>query len=233
MSAAGRPSAPTRAPALKILLVEDDRQLSSILLRALAEEGHAVDLVEDGGLALTRCLRIGYDVVLLDWMLPSIDGLSVCRALRAAGSTVAILMLTARTEVQERIAGLDAGADDFLPKPFDLDELLARVRTLGRRCRSARYLEAGAMRIDRLRRVAMMGGELLDLTPREFLLLQLLVSDAGRVVTRADILQKVWTPTTGGGVVEVNVKNLRTKLGEHEWRVETVRGIGYRWRDTE
>lgn len=218
---------------MKILVVEDNQKLSSFLRRALTEEGYAVDLVEDGALAIVQCGQIDYDVVILDWMLPSIDGLSVCRVLRSAGLTMAILMLTARTGMEERIAGLDAGADDFLPKPFDLSELLARVRALGRRGRSVRYLEVGPMRIDRLKGEVFLEGEPLDLTPREFALLQFLAGEAGRVVTRNDILQKIWTQAadTSGNIVEVTVKNLRHKLGKHAMFIETVRGAGYRWRE--
>lgn len=146
---------------------------------------------------------------------------------------MAILMLTARADLQERIAGLDAGADGYLPKPFDLDELLARVRALGRRCRSARYVEVGSICVDRLKQVASLEGELLDLTPREFSLLQLLVSEAGRIVARDDILQKVWAQPADatGNLIEANIKNLRNKLGKHARLIETVRGSGYRWRD--
>lgn len=220
-------------PMMKILIVEDNKKLASFLLRALTEEGYVVDLVEDGAVAIAQSRGISYDLVILDWMLPSVDGLTVCRSLRSAGATMPILMLTARAEVQERITGLDAGADDFLPKPFDLGELLARVRALGRRGHSDRYLEVGPVRIDRHERTVTLSGKKLDLTPREFLLLGYLVREAGRVVPRTELLQKVWELSfdPGSNVVEVHIKNLRTKLGEHAARIETVRGVGYRWQN--
>ncbi|HEY8377311.1 MAG TPA: response regulator transcription factor [Nannocystis sp.] len=216
---------------MKILIVEDNKKLASFLLRALTEEGYVVDLVEDGAVALTQCKTIHYDLVILDWMLPSVDGLAVCRSLRASGSNMPILMLTARSEVPERVAGLDAGADDFLPKPFDLGELLARVRALGRRGHGDRFLEVGPVRIDRHERTVTLAGKRLDLTPREYLLLSYLVRDAGRVIPRTELLQKVWELSfdPGSNVVEVHIKNLRTKLGEHASKIETVRGVGYRW----
>jgi two-component system OmpR family response regulator len=216
---------------MKILVVEDNRKLASFLQRALSEEGYIVDLVEDGALARTQIAAINYDLVILDWMLPGLDGLSVCRAVRASGSAVPILMLTARAEVGERITGLDAGADDYLAKPFDLGELLARVRALGRRS-AAPVLLAGPLRIDRSTQSATLDGRKLELTPRELALLTYLVGHAGKPVPRTELLAKVWDTAfdPGSNVVEVHVKNLRGKLGAHAEALETVRGVGYRWR---
>lgn len=215
----------------KILVVEDNRKLASFLSRALAEEGYVVDLVEDGAVAVSRARSIEYSLVILDWMLPSLDGLHVCRALRLAGKSVPILMLTARTDVPDRISGLDAGADDFLPKPFDLSELLARVRALGRRGQRDRFLEVGQLRIDRQDRTVIYAGLELELTQREFLLLGYLAREAGRVVSRLELLQNVWETSydPGTNMIDVHVKNLRMKLGEHAGMIETVRGVGYRW----
>ena len=218
---------------MKILVVEDDVKVARFIARVLGEEGFVTDLCGNGADAVKQAESGLYDLVILDWMLPSVDGLTVCRTLRAAGATMPILMLTARAEIQERITGLDAGADDFLPKPFDLGELLARVRALGRRGHSDRYLEVGPVRIDRHERTVTLSGKKLDLTPREFLLLGYLVREAGRVVPRTELLQKVWELSfdPGSNVVEVHIKNLRTKLGDHAARIETVRGVGYRWQN--
>jgi len=217
---------------VKVLVVEDNRKLASFLARALHEEGYIVDIVEDGAVAREQLSQLSYDLVVLDWMLPTLDGLSICRAARAAGATVPILMLTARGDVAERIAGLDAGADDYLAKPFDLGELLARVRALIRRDAGGRVLTVGSLQIDRDLHAASLGGKRLDLTPREFALLTYLVARPGRVVPRTELLAKVWHAgfDPGSNVVEVHVKNLRAKLGAEAGTLETVRGVGYRWK---
>ncbi|MBZ5707863.1 response regulator transcription factor [Nannocystis pusilla] len=217
----------------KILVVEDNRKLASFLSRALSEEGYVVDLVDDGAVALSQARSIEYTLVILDWMLPSLDGMQVCRGLRLAGKSVPILMLTARGEINDRISGLDAGADDFLPKPFDLSELLARVRALGRRGQRDRFLEVGQLRIDRQDRVVTFADRNLELTHREFMLLGYLAREVGRVVSRLELLQNVWETTydPGTNMIDVHIKNLRTKLGEHASMIETVRGVGYRWQD--
>ncbi|WP_434420863.1 response regulator transcription factor [Nannocystis pusilla] len=221
----------TTPSSAKILVVEDNRKLASFLSRALTEEGYVVDLVDDGAVAVSQARSIEYHLVILDWMLPSLDGLHVCRALRTAGKSVPILMLTARSEFCDRVSGLDAGADDFLPKPFDLSELLARVRALGRRGQRDRYLDVGQLRIDRQDRTVTFAGADLDLTHREFMLLGYLAREAGRVVSRVELLQNVWETAydPGTNMINVHIKNLRTKLGEHASMIETVRGIGYRW----
>lgn len=218
--------------AMKVLVVEDNRKLAAFLGRALNEEGYVVDTVEDGGVAREQMTQIHYDLVILDWMLPTVDGLALCRAARASGSAVPILMLTARGDVPERIAGLDAGADDYLAKPFDLGELLARVRALTRREVGSRVLTVGRVRIDRYVHAATIDGKRLDLTPREFALLAYLVAHAGQVVPRTELLAKVWHAgfDPGSNLVEVHVKNLRGKLGGEASLLETIRGVGYTWR---
>ncbi|MCC6645081.1 MAG: response regulator transcription factor [Polyangiaceae bacterium] len=216
---------------MKVLVVEDNKKLARFLMRALTEDGHTVDLVGDGRQAVNQIRELKYDLVILDWMLPELDGLSVLREVRERGARVPILMLTARAEVAERIAGLDAGADDYLPKPFDLAELLARVRALGRRGAPGEVpLRIGALHLDRAERKATLSGQRLDLTPREFALLAHLAKEAGRVVPRMEILAKVWEMSfdPGSNVIEVHVKNLREKLGDHAHMIETVRGVGYR-----
>jgi two-component system, OmpR family, response regulator len=217
--------------AMKVLVVEDNKKLARFLQRALQEEGYIVDTVEEGSEAIERSSNIEYDLVILDWMLPGTDGLAVCRALRGRGSTVPILMLTARAEVAERILGLDAGADDYLPKPFDLGELLARVRALGRRGSGTEgVVRVGPLVLDRLERHATLNGQLVELTPREFALLTYLARESGRVVPRSELLRKVWETTydPGSNVVDAHIKKLREKLGDHSTLIETVRGVGYR-----
>jgi two-component system OmpR family response regulator len=216
---------------VKILVVEDNKKLARFLVRAFREEGYVVDEAGDGETAIRQVQSITYSAVVLDWMLPGEDGLNVCRTLRSAGSRVPILMLTARAEVPERILGLDAGADDYLAKPFDLGELLARVRALGRR---GSQLEAtsqvGPLFVDRIERRATIDGRRLDLTPREFALIAYLALEAGRVVPRTELLSRVWETSfdPGSNVVEAHIKNLRDKLGERNSMIETVRGVGYR-----
>lgn len=216
---------------MKILVVEDNKKLASFLSRAFVEEGYAVDVVGDGVTAIQQIQSLPYDLVVLDWMLPEADGLSVCRTIRQKGNQVPILMVTARAEVCERVAGLDAGADDYLAKPFDLSELLARVRALGRRAAVADpILRVGQLIVDRAERRASIDGRKLDLTPREFALLAYLTRQAGRIVPRTELLAKVWETNfdPGSNVVEAHVKNLREKLADHAALIETIRGVGYR-----
>ena len=217
---------------MKILVVEDNKKLSKFLTKALSEEGYVVDLVENGATAVQQAQALPYDLILLDWMLPELDGLAVCRALRERGLKTPILMLTARAEVAERIAGLDAGADDYLPKPFDLGELMARCRALSRRGVAVEAPQrAGPLVIDRGARKLLLDGRRIDLTPREFSLLAYLMREPGRVVPRMEILAKVWEMSfdPGSNLIEVHIKNVREKLGEHARMIETVRGVGYRW----
>jgi two-component system OmpR family response regulator len=215
---------------MKLLVVEDSPKLARFLVRALTEEGHVVDQVGDGESAIAQTASIAYDAIVLDWMLPGMDGVAVCRALRDRGVRTPVLMLTARAEVGERIVGLDAGADDYLVKPFDLGELLARVRALGRRAGSPAVLRLGPLAIDVATRKVTVDGKVIEPTARELSLLSYLVQHAGRAVSRSELLQKVWNTSfdPGSNVVEVHVRNLRDKLGEHGKLIETVRGIGYK-----
>ena len=216
---------------MKILVVEDNMKLARFLQRALQEEHYVVDIVEDGGKAIEQSSSIEYDLMILDWMLPRTDGLVVCRTLRGRGSDTPILMLTARTEVSERILGLDAGADDYLPKPFDFGELLARVRALGRRgAGTAGVVKAGPLKLDRLERHATLNGQAVNLTPREFALLTYLAKESGRVVPRTELLREVWETTydPGSNVIDAHIKKVREKLGDFASLIETVRGVGYR-----
>jgi two-component system OmpR family response regulator len=216
---------------MKLLIVEDDVKLASILERALTEEGFIVEVIMDGAPVVERVLSVDYDLVILDWMLPNTDGITVCRALRARGNTTPILMLSALADVAERIIGLDAGADDYMGKPFDLSELLARIRAMGRRsAASSGIIKVGPLALDRFRRHAALNGQALDFTPREFSLLSYLAKEAGRAVSRKELLLQVWEIRydTSSNVVEAHVKKVREKLGQYASMLETVRGIGYR-----
>jgi two-component system OmpR family response regulator len=216
---------------MKVLVVEDSKRLGGFLKRALEEEGYVTDVAVDGKTALAQVESIPYDVVVLDWMLPDIDGVRVCRELRSRGVSVPIVMLTARAEVSERITGLDAGADDYIVKPFDLGEFLARVRARARREVGGNAMILGPLMIDRVERRAVLHGEVLALTPREFTLLAYLGRNAGRVVPRTELLSKVWETMfdPGSNVIEAHIKNLREKLGANSTMIETVRGTGYRF----
>jgi DNA-binding response OmpR family regulator len=217
---------------MKALVIEDDRKLQSFLSRAFAEEGYTVDTCRTGAEAIAQAAASSYDIVVLDWMLPEFDGLAVCREIRRVGNGVPILMLTARGEVTEKVMALDAGADDYMTKPFHLDELMARARALTRRTGPLRdgMLRAGPIALDIRQRVAHVGEARVELTGREFSLLALLVRHAGRVVTRSEILEQVWGLhfDPGSNVIEVHMRHLREKLMDAASCIETVRGQGYR-----
>lgn len=229
------PNLSGRVMPVKVLVVEDDTKLSRFLVRVLVEEGLAADACATGTDALTQALHGIYDLVILDWMLPDIDGLSVCRNLRQAGRSTPILMLTARGELRERVLGLETGADDFLVKPFEVEELVARVRALVRRSTGFAKLSVGSLDIDRIGRDVVLKGRALDLTAREYALLLDLVHHAEKVVTRSELLARVWGTTfdPGSNLVEVHISRLRDKLGDHAWMIETVRGAGYRLTSTQ
>ena len=214
---------------MKILVVEDNKKMARFLRRAFSEEGYIVDQVSDGVSAVKQASSIHYDLVLLDWMLPELDGLAVCRELRAHHVRTPILMLTARAEVQERIAGLDMGADDYLTKPFDLGELMARCRALHRRS-GEESLRLGPLFIDRNEHKVLLDNHRVELTLREFSLLAYLVQETGRAIPRSELLVKVWEMSfdPGSNLIEVHIKNLREKMGKYATMIETVRGVGYR-----
>jgi two-component system OmpR family response regulator len=216
---------------MKILITEDNQKFAGFLQRALQEEHYDVDMEEDGFAAVEQALSKEYDLLILDWMLPGTDGIALCRTLRGRGSNMAILMLTARNDVSERIAGLDAGADDYLAKPFDLGELLARVRALGRRhAGTENVVKVGPLTLDRLERRAAVNGQPIELTSREFTLLTYLARESGRVVPRTELLSRVWGTNhdPGSNVIDAHIKKMREKLGVFSTLIETVRGVGYR-----
>lgn len=219
---------------MHILLVEDDERISGFIARALREEGHVVDVAADGKTGLTRAASESYDVIVLDRMLPLLDGLKVLQALRAMDDHTPVLILSALGDSDERVRGLRAGGDDYLTKPFALDELVARVEVLGRR-RSQLALPArlafGDVVIDPVARVVSRGGKRIELTNREFRILEYLARNAGRVVTRSMLLEHVWDynfdPQTN--IIDQHVSRLRQKLDRlgSEPLIETVRGAGY------
>jgi two-component system, OmpR family, response regulator len=223
---------------MRVLLAEDDPRLSALLVRGLGEEGWDVEAFADGTAAYQRALSADPpDVLLLDWMLPGMDGLTVCRRLRDMGVTTPVLVLTARGEVRDRIHGLDAGADDYLPKPFDLDELLARLRALVRRTTydgapGSEVITLGDLVIDGGARRVSRGGVDVDLSTREFDILWLLATRAGKVVSRFTILDEVWDGETDlrSNVIDVHLGAIRNKIDKpfDTHLITTVRGAGYR-----
>ena len=219
---------------MRILLVEDERKVASFVARALREQAYAVDLAETGEHALSLASDVPYDTILLDLRLPDMDGVQVCRALRLRGVNAPVLMLTARGLVEHRVEGLDAGADDYLAKPFALAELLARVRALVRRGfqRSAANLSFGDLELDRHRRRVQRDGVPIPLTSKEFALLELLLLRAPEIVPRSEILEHIWDAhfDSGTNLVEVYINRLRQKI-DHDHPVKlihTTRGVGYR-----
>jgi DNA-binding response OmpR family regulator len=217
----------------RVLLAEDDTSISEPLSRALRREGYEVDVTADGPTTLDRALGEGVDLILLDIGLPELDGLEVCRRVRAGGYAVPVLILTARADEVDTVVGLDAGADDYVTKPFRLAELLARVRALLRRGASETRIVQG-VRIDTDARRAWLGDDEIELTSKEFDLLALLVAEAGKVVTREQIMRQVWDSKWWGSTktLDMHVSWLRRKLGDdaHSPRyITTVRGVGFRF----
>ena len=221
---------------MKILLVEDEARLATAVRRVLDDEGYATDWAADGADGLHRAENGEYDVILLDVMLPSYDGYEIARRLRSDGSTVPILMLTARDGIQDRVRGLDAGADDYLVKPFALAELLARVRALGRRAKMGAATEAPVLTVadlelDLRSREARRGPRRIELTAREFALLETLMRHPGQVMSRSQLLDSVWSydAVTESNVVDIYIHYLRNKIdkGFDRKLIRTVRGMGY------
>jgi two-component system OmpR family response regulator len=222
---------------MRALVIEDGSKMAALLRRGLQEEGFAVDVAATGLDGSWLGTENDYDVILLDVMLPDVDGFEVCRRLRAADRWAPILMLTARDGVQDRVAGLDAGADDYLTKPFSFDELFARVRALLRRGPSERppVLTVGDLVLDPATRRVSRGGREIELTPKEFGLLELFLRHPDEALSRTRILEHVWDFAYDGdsNVVDVYVRYLREKVDRPFGRrsIETVRGVGYRLRE--
>lgn len=215
---------------VRILLVEDDRKLGPLLVRVLSASGYAV-LFRPRAAEAAAVRAAEIDLAVIDWMLPDGDGLAVCTHLRRDGFEGGILMLTARGETKDLVQALDQGVDDYLTKPFAMDELLARLRALLRRPPALSGFDLGEIHVDVARRNAFAGGRLLELTAREFDLLHFLVRQGGHPATKAELVEGVWDAAeVEPNVVEVHVSRLRDKLGEHAWMIETIRGVGYRLR---
>lgn len=220
---------------MKLLLVEDERKVASFIARSLREISYSVDIAETGEKALDLVSRSNYDLVLLDIRLPKLSGVEVCREIRESGLETPILMLTARTLVEQRVEGLDAGADDYLTKPFALAELHARVRALTRRGfhKGGAKLRIADVELDRPRRAVSRGDRQIELTHKEYMLLELLMLRSPDAVLRSEIIEHVWSYTfeTETNIVEVYINRLRQKIDQdHAVKlIQTVRGMGYRF----
>jgi two-component system, OmpR family, response regulator len=222
---------------VRLLVVEDENKMARLLQRGLAEEGHAVDLADRGEDALWMARAVSYDAIVLDVMLPGLDGFTVCRTLREHDVWTPVLLLTARDAVADRVSGLDAGADDYLVKPFTFAELLARLRALKRRGATERPVEltVGDLRLDPARRRAWRGKQELELSPKEFALLELFMTHPGQVLTRLQLLEGAWDSAyePRSNVVDVYLRYLREKIDKPFGRrsLETLRSVGYRLRE--
>ncbi len=225
---------------MNVLLVEDERKIAQFVCAGLREQGFAVDHCDNGTNGFEYACRGGYDVIVLDIMLPGRDGLSVLKGLRKAGNATPVILLTARNELDDRIEGLSLGADDYLAKPFFVEELIARIQAVVRRSsgEGQNLLAVGDLRLDRFSREVKWRGEAVDLTGREFNLIEYLMRSPGRVFTRTQILEHVWgydfDPSTN--VVDVCIQRIRRKIAsigagaDGESPIESVRGVGYRFR---
>ncbi|MFS4438184.1 response regulator transcription factor [Paracoccaceae bacterium GXU_MW_L88] len=219
----------------KILLVEDDARIGSFVSRGLKAEGHTIDIAGDGKSAMAMMRQSDYALVILDRMLPDFDGVMICKQMRSESIPARVLMLTARDALDEKIEGLNAGADDYLTKPFAFDELIARIEALLRRASDVRFdpvLQVADLILDPTTRQVSRGGRVLELTPKEFGLLRYLMEHSGAVLSRAQILNNNWGYgfDPGSNVVDVYVRYLRAKIDgpEEVPLIHTVRGAGYR-----
>ena len=221
---------------MRVLVVEDEVRMAGLLERALREEGHAVDVAADGPEGLWLATENAYGAIVLDVMLPGLDGFQLCRRLRESGRWVPVLMLTARDAVGDRVRGLDAGADDYLVKPFSLIELAARLRALARRDDRSRpvILAEGDLKLDPAAKRAWRAAAELHISPKEFSLLELFLRHPGHVLTRSQIIEEIWDFAYVGGsnIVDQYVNYLRRKVDVpfERHHIETVRGMGYRLR---
>jgi DNA-binding response OmpR family regulator len=223
---------------MRVLLVEDDPKAARLLTRGLHEEGFVVDVAASAEQADERVAVVDYDVIVLDWLLPEMDGITLCRELRRRGAQTPILMLTARDALADRVSGLDAGADDYLTKPFAFEELLARIRALLRRSDLTRpvVLTVADLSLDPIGHRVTRGGVPLDLTPKEYAILEILIRRPGAVVSRVRLAEQVWEDGQDalGNLIDVHVSRLRRKLDppDRPPLLQTVRGLGYRLAET-
>lgn len=220
---------------MNILVVEDEQKIADFLKEGLSEQGHDVDLAEDGQQGLQLALSRTYDIILLDLVLPSINGIEVCKVIKSTKPGMPVLMLTARGTTEDKLTGFDAGADDYLVKPFEFKELMARIRVLTRRAGNTpeqkNLLTIGDLTLDLDKKLAMRQGKKIELTAREFMLLEYLMRNRGRVLSRADIAENVWDINfdTGTNVVEVYINILRKKIDKEfdPKLIHTRIGLGY------
>ena len=224
---------------MRILLVEDDNRIAKPLAEDLRHQNHTVDIARDGIEGWDYIQSVNYDLILLDLMLPKLDGIALCKRLRAAKSNALILMLTARDTTSDKVIGLDAGADDYLVKPFELEELAARIRALSRRIPETKplILSHGDLQLNPSNCTVTYGNQSVFLTPKEYMILECFLRNPAQVLTRAAILDKLWDfdRSSGEGTVKTHITNLRSKLkaaGSSENFIETVYGIGYRLNGT-
>ena len=224
---------------MRILLVEDDNRIAKPLAEDLRHQNHTVDIARDGIEGWDYIQSVNYDLILLDLMLPKLDGIALCKRLRAAKSNALILMLTARDTTSDKVLGLDAGADDYLVKPFELEELAARIRALSRRIPETKplILSHGDLQLNPSNCTVTYGNQSVFLTPKEYMILECFLRNPAQVLTRAAILDKLWDfdRSSGEGTVKTHITNLRSKLkaaGSSENFIETVYGIGYRLNGT-
>lgn len=221
---------------MKILVVEDDPRIASIVKECLCKQNYTVDVVEDGELALECVDTTHYDLLILDWMLPKLDGINVCKQLRNQGNATSILMLTARDSSSDKVQGLDVGADDYVVKPFDIPELLARVRALLRRSQTpivSATLSWGLLAIDTAKHEIIYDKKPVSLTPKEYSLVELFLRSGDRILSYENIIEAVWTfdDSPGKDVVKTHLKSIRQKLkktGAPADLIENVYGVGYR-----
>jgi two-component system OmpR family response regulator len=224
---------------MRVLVVEDEVKMAALIHRGLSEEGHAADIASSGEDAIWMAQAHPYESIILDVMLPGMSGFETCRQLRAAGVWTPVMMLTARDAVDDRIVGLDAGADDYLAKPFSFAELLARLRAIARRGGVERpaILEVGELRLDPATRQAWRGAHEVRLSPKEFALLETFMRRPGQVLTRLQLLEQAWdfAYENRSNVIDVYIRYLRQKIDRpfHANSIETVRGVGYRLRATD
>lgn len=220
-----------------ILVIEDEAKLARFVELELQYEGYQVSVAGDGLTGLTRIRELKPDLVILDWMLPGLSGIDLCRRLRQTGENVPVILLTAKDEIGDRVAGLDAGADDYLVKPFNIEELLARIRVQIRRVQKSEreYLAFEDLSLDRRSREVKRGDRAIELTAKEFDLLEYLLMHPRQVLTRDQILEQVWGYDFMGdsNIIEVYIRYLRLKLEANEEKrlIQTVRGVGYVLRD--
>lgn len=220
---------------MRILLVEDDERIATPLIEDLRNQQYVVDLAQDGLSGWNFIQTVEYDLVLLDLMLPRLDGITLCKRLRREGYNSFVLMLTAKDTTSDRVIGLDSGADDYLVKPFELEELAARIRALARRPLQLQHpaLQQGKLQLNPVTRQVSYAGYPVELTPKEFLLLNYFMQHPGQVFTRSMLLDQLWEldQESSEGTVRTHINNLRRKLervGSHETYIETVYGVGYR-----